>query len=298
MKLEERVLKSELLKKCFFTAFSAYAAFHFSNTQPAFAQPSSEAMYHFLVGNLQRKNDDLDAAFRSYLKAYNLEPHSATICNSIGEVLFEDGKFDFAFLYFRDAVNIDREYLPAHRNLASYHLVKFDYPKLLFEAEFILSRKPDDTTALRYAGDATFHMKRYDESKEYFKKIISLDKNDPDVMYAYHKLGLLTFEEEKFKDAIDLLKKSTSMADKENPADRMIAYRSYFFISLSQYIMKDYDEALDSLTRLIKSLLGEKDKEVSKEVIEMIEESRLMERIDEAIQKKNRKIRPKKAITK
>lgn len=298
-KLEDILWNSSLFRKCFFIGFSSFVAYSLHNATPVFAQPNPESMYHFMVGNLHRENDEMGKAFESYREAYKHDPNSPSICNGIGEVLMKEGKFDPAASYFRDAIRLDKDFLPAHNNLSSFYIVQNKFSKAFEEANFVLSRKPEDSDALRHAGESKFGLKNLPEARAYFEKLVHLsDVSDSNSMFAYHRLGFISLKEKKLGDGIDYLQKSNNLVDIHNPADRMVGYDNLFLISLTQYSMGNYAEAKTNLKYLLKALSEEKVDYIKKAILDMIADSNLIEKVIEATQNNSKNKTPNTAIDK
>ncbi|MFH0936486.1 MAG: hypothetical protein V1815_02305 [Candidatus Woesearchaeota archaeon] len=276
MNLENRVLKLALS----LTAFSVFTA------ATVFAKPNSYSMYHFILGNLCENEGNLKCAQENYIKSLNCD-ESPYLQNAIGRILVKDRKLDLALVYFKNSTNLDDEFIDAHKSIASINIMQKDYNDALNEAYFILSRNPNDSLALRYVGESKFNLKDFPEAKKHFKKVISLKDNTLDCMLSYYRLGIINFQENNFNDSINNLKQLLSLVDEDNPNDRLIAYESICFISLSHYSLKDYQNAKDNFMSLNFALEHEENKAIVEYIYNIIKKQKLIDKLKEVTEEEN-----------
>ncbi|MCX6711708.1 MAG: hypothetical protein NT139_01560 [Candidatus Woesearchaeota archaeon] len=285
MSLENRILKFTLP---YITALSIL-------TGSALAQ-NPDSMYHFMLGNLYKNEGNLECATKNYYEAFNHDEKSSYLNNIIAETLIQQGKFELASFYLKNAIELDNEFLNAHRNMATIHISNDDYKNAFKEVSFIISRNPNDSLALLFAGESKSKLKELEEAKIYLKKVITLEdpleKHRTHKIFASQSLGNIYFTENKLDLAIEYLTLSNFLLDKDNPVDRSIKYHNLSTITFSYYLTKDYKKAKECLDYLLVTINNEKEESIIPdiEVIQdFINENNLIDKIERAIIEENLK---------
>ena len=145
---------------------------------------------------------------------------SATGCNRLkardqlnkGVQAFKNARYEEATEHFQTAIQLDPGYEAAKLYLAtaySYQVVpNLDTPENLKIAQkaldgfnAVLAKDPNDLTALKQIASIDRNIKKLDEAKEYEKKVIALDPNDPE---AYYTIGVVNWMQ-SYKNAVNIL---------------------------------------------------------------------------------------------
>ena len=145
---------------------------------------------------------------------------SATGCNRLkardqlnkGIQEFKNARYEEAVGHFQTSIELDPNYDQAKLYLAtaySYQVVpNLDTPENLKIAQKaidgfqeVLAKDPNDLTALKQIASIDRNIKKFDEAKEYEKKVIALAPNDAE---AYYTLGVLNWIQ-AYKNATTIL---------------------------------------------------------------------------------------------
>jgi Flp pilus assembly protein TadD len=133
-----------------------------------------------------------------------LAPHEPIVHNSLGVVLYEQGKFDQAVMHYTEALRLRTGIEAAiHYNLANalVELGKFDEAiKNYTDSIRLEPNHPDTYNAL---GLALYNVGRFDEAVKYYEKAIALK---PDFITAHGRLGLALAKQGKIDEAIKQLR--------------------------------------------------------------------------------------------
>lgn len=120
-----------------------------------------------------------------------------------GVAAYKSAKFDTAIRYFERAVELDPNLTNARLYLAVAHRSRFvpgiDTPDNDREAQLaidsfndVLQRNPKDVNALKNLASLYFDMKKFDMAKEYHRKVLAIDPNDPEEHYS---IGVIDWTE-------------------------------------------------------------------------------------------------------
>jgi tetratricopeptide (TPR) repeat protein len=121
---------------------------------------------------------------------------------------YRNANYEQAIEHFKNAVALDDDLKVAKLYLATAYTSQYvpdvDTPENLRmaqqaieEYQKVLERDPASVNSLKGIGYLYLHMKKFDQSREYYKKAIALDPNDPEL---YYSLGVIDWTE-AFKDA-------------------------------------------------------------------------------------------------
>lgn len=120
-----------------------------------------------------------------------------------GVAAYKSAKFDTAIRYFERAVELDPNLTNARLYLAVAHRSRFvpgiDTEDNNREAQAaidsfndVLQRNPKDINALKNLASLYFDMKKFDLAKDYHRKVLALDPNDPEEHYS---IGVIDWTE-------------------------------------------------------------------------------------------------------
>ncbi|MDW5265537.1 MULTISPECIES: hypothetical protein [Acidobacteriaceae] len=145
---------------------------------------------------------------------------SVTGCNRLkardqltkGVQAFKNAQYEEAVNHFQNSIALDPNYEDAKLYLAtaySYQVVpNLDTPeniavaqKALDGFQATLAHDPNNLTALRQMASINRNIKRFEPAKEYEKKVIALDPNDPE---AYYTIGVVDWMQ-SYKNMISIL---------------------------------------------------------------------------------------------
>ena len=200
---------------------------------------------------------------------------SATGCNRLkardqlnkGVQAFKNARYEEATEHFETAIELDPNYEAAKLYLAtaySYQVVpNLDTPENLKVAQkaldgfnAVLAKDPNDLTALKQVASIDRNIKKLDEAKEYEKKVIAIDPNDPE---AYYTIGVVNWMQ-SYKNAVTILaadgltddgngnvKKTKPACAKLQAANVNLVDQGLQYLNKAVDINKNYDEAMQYL---------------------------------------------------
>ena len=200
---------------------------------------------------------------------------SATGCNRLkardqlnkGVQAFKNARYEEATQNFETAISLDPDYEAAKLYLAtaySYQVVpNLDTPENLKIAQKaldgfhkVLDKDPNDLTALKQVASIDRNIKKFDEAKEYEKKVIALDPNDAEANYT---IGVVDWMQ-SYKNAITILaadgqtddgngnvKKSKGACQKLQQQNAALVESGLQYLNKAVDINKNYDDAMQYL---------------------------------------------------
>src|SRR3989337_3853511 len=116
-----------------------------------------------------------------------------------GVQAYKAAKYQVAIEFFKTAVDLDPQLLNARLYLATAYANQF-VPgseaeenlrigeQAIAEFQKVLESEPNNLGSIGGIANLYFQMKRMDEAKEYYKKQIALDPNNPE---AYYSVGVI-----------------------------------------------------------------------------------------------------------
>ena len=180
---------------------------------------------------------------------------------------FKNAKYEEATEHFQTAIQLDPTSEQAKLYLAtaySYQVVpNLDTPENLSVAQKaidgfqqVLAKDPNDLTALKQIASIDRNIKKLDEAKEYEKKVIAIDPNDPE---AYYTIGVVNWMQ-SYKNAVSILAADglTDKADgntkmtkpacaKMQAANTPLVAQGIEYLTKAIDINKNYDQAMEYL---------------------------------------------------
>jgi len=120
-----------------------------------------------------------------------------------GVTAYKNTKYEEAIERFKNAVALDDSLLNARLYLATAYAQQYipgadtpDNVKMAEQAinEFknVLQKDPQNITSLKGIASLYFQMKKFDEAKEYNRKVLQADPNDPE---AYYSIGVIDWSQ-------------------------------------------------------------------------------------------------------
>jgi tetratricopeptide (TPR) repeat protein len=200
---------------------------------------------------------------------------STTGCNKLkardqlgkGVQAFKNARYEEAVNHFQTAISLDPAYEQAKLYLAtsySYQVVpNLDTPENLKIAQKaidgfneVLAKDPNDLTALKQIASIDRNIKKFDEAKEYEKKVIALAPNDPE---AYYTVGFVNWVI-AYKNAVTILaadglvdagdgnpKKSKGACQKLQTANTALVDEGLQYLKKAVELNPNYDDAMSYL---------------------------------------------------
>lgn len=184
-----------------------------------------------------------------------------------GVQAFKNARYEDAINHFQTAIELDPNYEPAKLYLAtaySYQVVpNLDTPenlkiaqKALDGFQVVLTKDPNDLTALKQMASIDRNIKKLDEAKEYEKKVIAIAPNDAEANYT---IGVVDWMQ-SYKSAVTVLaangltddgngnpKKSKDACAKIQTANSALVAEGLQYLTNAVHINPNYDEAMQYL---------------------------------------------------
>ena len=112
-----------------------------------------------------------------------------------GVQAYKNAKYEEAIERFKNAVALDPSLINARLYLATAYAQQYipgaDTPEnnrmaeqAIREYQDVLKMKPSDLNAIKGIAYLYLQMKKFDQSKEYYQKVITVDPNDPEAYYS------------------------------------------------------------------------------------------------------------------
>jgi tetratricopeptide (TPR) repeat protein len=127
---------------------------------------------------------------------------------------FKGANYEEAIEHFKNAVNLDSELRVAKMYLATAYAQQYvpgvESPENLRNAQLaieqykqVLEKDPNNVTSLKGIAFLYMQQKKFDDSREYYKKAIQADPSDPE---TYYSVGVIDWSA-SYKDAADVKSK-------------------------------------------------------------------------------------------
>ncbi len=184
-----------------------------------------------------------------------------------GVQAFKNARYEEAVDHFQTAISLDPDYEAAKLYLAtaySYQVVpNLDTPENLKVAQkaldgfnAVLAKDPNDLTALKQIASIDRNIKKFDEAKEYEKKVIAIAPDDAEANYTIGVVDWML----AYKNAITILaadgstddgngnaKKSKGACQKLQTANTALVTEGLQYLSKAVEINPTYDDAMQYL---------------------------------------------------
>jgi tetratricopeptide (TPR) repeat protein len=183
-----------------------------------------------------------------------------------GVQAYKNAKYEEAIERFRDAVNLDPSLVNARLYLATAYAQQYipgsDTPEnvkfaeqAIDEFKKVLDQDPAREAkvgSLKGIASLYFNMKKMDQSKEYYQKVIQLDPNDPEVYYSIAVIDWTEAYEPRMKARAALGMKPTDSPEKKTCTDLKkdidksapAVQEGIDMINKSLQLRTDYDDAM------------------------------------------------------
>lgn len=168
----------------------------------------------YAVRTYVRNSDwkDEDVFFHILVKS---SPYSSNAHYNLGNVYFDQGKYDLAINEYLVSLKLKPKYSFTHLMLGSAYEKVGELDKAMVQYQETLALDPDNIVAHNLLGAAYFDRGRYDDALEQYQKAIALNKN---YVLAYVNIGNVYFKLGKTEDC----KKAWKRALKLDPSLRYL----------------------------------------------------------------------------
>ncbi|MSO23544.1 MAG: tetratricopeptide repeat protein [Acidobacteria bacterium] len=191
--------------------------------------------------NAQRlmRQGSINEALPLLLEVHRDQPRNAAICQQIGIAYTQLQQFTEAERFYRMALSINPQLLPARKNLGV--VLWFSNQKKEAEREFevVLKTSPDDPVPHFYLGMREYEQPDYSKARDHFLKAGSLALENPEAFPAVLEMAMAT----KDQDFVDRL---VSSANKSTNFDQEVWFQAG--ITFARY--GSYDRAVQAFERI------------------------------------------------
>lgn len=192
------------------------------------------------LGEVARLSGRLELAIRSLQRAVASFDRSPLYWNSLGSALAAAGRDDEALLAYRQAIQVDPAFSPAHRELGLL-MQRLNGHELALE-HFCksLALSPDEPALHVHRGRSLAALCRLDEAEQCLHEALRLA---PDFVDAYLALGELYLEDQRYDEAERALRQVLS--DKPDHA------QAWYQLGRARYLQAGAEEAVEHFQRAV-----------------------------------------------
>lgn len=169
-----------------------------------------------------------------------------------------------AIKFLERTLSMDQDYMDAVGTLAFIYVSQKKYDLAVVQYDKILTKDPENSTALFYAGFGNYILERYESAKAHYKKLII---HRPNILQAYQIIGQIYSLQDSIDQGRYYGNKLVELADSAATADKADAKKviQHNAMSISGYRMLasfDWKEkkVKESIDRLEKAVSYEKEK--------------------------------------
>jgi tetratricopeptide (TPR) repeat protein len=178
-----------------------------------------------------------------------------------GVASYKNARYEQAVEHFKNAVGLDPSLQNAKLYLAAAYVAQYipgvESPENLQNAngaieqyKAVLEKDASNANAVKSLAGLYFQMKKFDQAKEYNRKAIQLDPNDPE---AYYSIGVIDYwglftplQEERAKQGLkpDEPLKDKKLCAKLRDRDNPILQEGVDSLNKAMQFRQDYDDAM------------------------------------------------------
>ena len=176
-------------------------------------------------------------------RARELQPNAPATLHNVAEALRKAGRHREALASYRDALQSDPDFAPAHVGLGAVLVDLQHYDKALESLARAASLDMDPATAATshyLAGRALKELDRMAEAAARFEQAI---ESDPNHAEALDHLALWRFQQQRYKDALDLYRAHSTL-EPDSPT-------IHANIGVTLYFLGRPEEALAAMERVL-----------------------------------------------
>jgi tetratricopeptide (TPR) repeat protein len=206
------------------------------------AANKNDAQAHHLQGMVFRKRNELDKAMQEFDIANKLDASMLPTYMEKANLLLMRGDLDACETTLKAALQVNKSYIPARAAYAKLLAVRQRPQEALQLAQEVLMQAPNTEDAIAAQADALRILRKFDESKRDWLRLIELKPQN--ALYQY-RLGMVEAAQSDTASALIHFRKAAELQPGFVAAIGDIVYL--------QLQAKQYDAALSELDRLAKS---------------------------------------------
>ncbi len=155
--------------------------------EQALVLDASQAHSHYILGEIQRRQGQVEAALTTYRRALELAPNHAEAHYSLALLLRQQGDLAGASRHFEATLSYKPEHQPAYLQLGNLLLERWDLEGAIAVYRRLLTLAPDHAEAHHNLGLALVRLNHYAEAVPHLEQALALR---PGWLPAHHILGL------------------------------------------------------------------------------------------------------------
>lgn len=195
---------------------------------------------HFNLANHYKKQGKLDEALHHYKLSWEIAPNYGAPLVGVGEILFQQGKFQEAEEVFRQVIRMEDRYYPAHHNLAMVLEKLGKYEEAVAEYKRTIELRPTEPGPYFNLGLLYLDLDNPTSAKEYFLLALKLQ---PELYGNLLKIAEQYGREKKWNKAIALLESGIAATPQE--------FGGYLYLGKVYAVLGNKESALANLKQAL-----------------------------------------------
>jgi len=172
-----------------------------------------DSQINFILGNIYKIKENYSEAEKYYRECLRLNPSSVSANNALGKIFLLQGQLDKSEKYLKKAKELNPKLPNLHFNLAQLAEARGNMDKALEEYLIELENSPHNFGASFNLSRIYRQRKQTNREQEYLEKTIESNPNFP--MSYFYLARIYLFKEEKYKEAVELVKKGIELKPQE-----------------------------------------------------------------------------------
>jgi len=164
----------------------------------------TDAEANFLRGRISLLENNQVEALKFFTNAVTYQPSliQAYVAKSDAEIGL--GRFGVAEETARQAVSINRQFVPALAQYAKALALNGNAEQALVEADQILDQYPGFVNAKIAKAEALIVLEEYEEATEIFEALL---EDNPENVFFLHRLGVIARKDGRYQQSLDLIRR-------------------------------------------------------------------------------------------
>lgn len=142
--------------------------------------------------------EKVQAAINELSSVIQRNPENFVLRQQMGEAYMAKGDIDQARVQFTEAIKYRPDYSPARVAIAKLHLAKNEWTKAMQAADDILRYDPNNVVAHMVKTSSRMGMGDFPTARQELSAVLQANPTLPDALY---QMGILNYQEKKFKEA-------------------------------------------------------------------------------------------------
>lgn len=193
------------------------------------------------LGFLYDRIGNYDQSIAIYLRYLEESPYANMAWYNLGNAYSKIENFEKAIWAYDYSILAFDEFSPVYFNMGNAYLSTEKYHQAIDCFKKVLSIDGDDPMALCYLGEAHEQLKEFDVAENYYHLCLSLD---PKVSEAWLGLGIISDIKGNTVEAIKLIKKAISF-DEDNASNHLVLANAYHKCELRDEAEEHYVRSIE-----------------------------------------------------